>query len=182
MSEDLNNNPPTESAPAKKSFPILPIIAVFVVIAAIATYCLTTLNSKPDTNSTDTQTAQTLPCDGNPDNTACQAKKDVQDTPDAAPKNAAQAAPQDGKQVIHNTLNNGYYPDFAVKAGTPVQWVLDVKPDELNSCNNKLIIPEYGIEYELHEGKNIIEFTPTKPGVVPYSCWMNMIKAKITVE
>ena len=180
MSEDLNNNTPTESAPAKKSFPVLPVIAILVVIAAIATYCLTTLNSKPDPNSTDTQTAQTLPCDGNSEGTACQ--MNIPTPPNTDTQNDAQPAPQDGKQVIHSSLQNGYYPDITVKAGSPVQWILDVKPDDLNSCNNKLIIPEYGIEFELHEGENIIEFNPTKPGIVPYSCWMNMIKAKITVE
>ncbi len=182
MSEELNNNSTADTAPAKKSFSILPVIASFVVVLATVIYGLTACNSKSDTNNTDAQTTQNSSCDGNSEGTVCQMKLDKQDTQNAGTENNALAAPQDEKQVIHSTLNNGYYPDIVVKAGTPVQWILDVKADELNSCNNKFIIPEYGIEYELHEGQNIIEFNPTKPGVVPYACWMNMIKAKITVE
>jgi plastocyanin domain-containing protein len=30
-------------------------------------------------------------------------------------------------------------------------------------------------------GNNVIEFTPKKPGIIPYSCWMGMIRSQITV-
>jgi len=30
-------------------------------------------------------------------------------------------------------------------------------------------------------GDNIIEFTPTETGTIPYSCWMGMIKSNITI-
>jgi plastocyanin domain-containing protein len=33
----------------------------------------------------------------------------------------------------------------------------------------------------LEVGDNIIEFTPDKSGVIPYSCWMGMIRSQITV-
>jgi plastocyanin domain-containing protein len=44
-----------------------------------------------------------------------------------------------------------------------------------------MIIREYGIEYRFRPGENIIEFTPTKTGKFPYSCWMGMIRSSITV-
>jgi plastocyanin domain-containing protein len=30
-------------------------------------------------------------------------------------------------------------------------------------------------------GENIIEFTPSEIGEIPFTCWMGMIKSKITV-
>ncbi len=105
-----------------------------------------------------------------------------QSIPSKSAENGAQMALQNGKQVIHSTLQSNQYPDIVVKAGAPVQWIIDAAPENINGCNNKLIIPEYGIEYTFHPGQNIIEFTPTKPGTIPYSCWMGMIKAHIDVQ
>jgi hypothetical protein len=44
-----------------------------------------------------------------------------------------------------------------------------------------MIIREYGIEHRFTPGENVVEFTPTKPGKFPYSCWMGMIRSSITV-
>jgi plastocyanin domain-containing protein len=44
-----------------------------------------------------------------------------------------------------------------------------------------MLINEYGIEYSFKTGENVIEFTPTKPGTVRYSCWMGMIQGTINV-
>jgi hypothetical protein len=44
-----------------------------------------------------------------------------------------------------------------------------------------MIIREYGIEHRFKPGENIVEFTPTKTGKFPYSCWMGMIRSSITV-
>ena len=33
----------------------------------------------------------------------------------------------------------------------------------------------------LKEGDNLIEFTPTEAGVIQYTCWMGMIRARILI-
>jgi len=84
-------------------------------------------------------------------------------------------------QNITSELTENGYPDLAVQAGVPVRWNLHVAAGTLTSCNNALVIPAYGVEVELKEGDNIIEFTPDKTGTIPYSCWMGMINADILV-
>lgn len=84
-------------------------------------------------------------------------------------------------QVINSTLTRGRYPDITVQAGIPVKWVINAPAGTVNGCNYKMLLEEYNIIYELAEGENIIEFTPTKPGTVQYTCWMGMIRGTIVV-
>jgi uncharacterized protein len=84
-------------------------------------------------------------------------------------------------QNITSELTANGYPDLVVQAGVPVRWNLHAAAGTINSCNNALVIPAYGIEVELREGDNIIEFTPDKTGTIPYSCWMGMINADVLV-
>lgn len=87
----------------------------------------------------------------------------------------------DGVQVVTTGLDSGGYEPIVVQAGIPVQWNIQAEEGEITGCNNRLIIPEYGLEKPLKVGDNIIEFTPDKSGVIPYSCWMGMIRSQITV-
>jgi hypothetical protein len=66
-------------------------------------------------------------------------------------------------------------------AGVPVRWTIEAPPGSINGCNNRMIIREYGLERRFTEGANVVEFTPEKPGVYRYSCWMGMIRSSITV-
>ncbi len=84
-------------------------------------------------------------------------------------------------QVIYTELSPRSYPDLVVKKGVKVKWVINATQSTLNGCNNEIIINEYGISKKLEIGENIIEFTPTETGKFGYSCWMGMIRAKITV-
>jgi uncharacterized protein len=84
-------------------------------------------------------------------------------------------------QTITSELTANGYPDLVVQEGVPVRWNLHAAAGTINSCNNALVIPEYGLEVNLQEGDNIIEFTPKKTGTIPYSCWMGMINADILV-
>ena len=88
---------------------------------------------------------------------------------------------QDGVQVITTQLESGRYEPITVQAGIPVKWTIQAAAGTINGCNNRLIIPEYNIEKPLAVGNNVIEFTPEKAGIVPYSCWMGMIRSRITV-
>jgi sulfite exporter TauE/SafE len=94
---------------------------------------------------------------------------------------AGEALVKDGYQIVNNSLEPGSYPTITVRAGVPVRWNLAAAEDNINGCNNRISIPEYGIEYPLKPGDNIIEFTPTKPGRYTYSCWMGMIRGTINV-
>lgn len=87
----------------------------------------------------------------------------------------------DGVQTVTTEFKNGYYVPFVVQAGIPVKWTIRVTADELNGCNNPVTIPSYGIRKELIPGDNLVEFTPAKAGTIGYTCWMGMIRSKITV-
>ncbi|MGL4485123.1 MAG: sulfite exporter TauE/SafE family protein [Anaerovoracaceae bacterium] len=84
-------------------------------------------------------------------------------------------------QLVKIEVQPNKYGPITVKKDLPVKFNLHVEEKNLNGCNNKILIPEYGIEKELQVGDNIVEFTPKEVGEVPYSCWMNMIRSKITV-
>lgn len=84
-------------------------------------------------------------------------------------------------QIINiEVLPNSFAPIRVVK-GVPVKWNLHVKPGNLNGCNNAIVVPGLGIQKKLEPGDNIIEFTPTETGIIPYSCWMGMIRSQIEV-
>ena len=88
---------------------------------------------------------------------------------------------ENGVQLITTQLTSGRYDPITVSAGVPVKWTIQAAEGTINGCNNKLLIPEYGVEKKLEVGDNVIEFTPTKSGTFPYSCWMGMIRSQITV-
>lgn len=87
----------------------------------------------------------------------------------------------DGVQVVDSTLTPGSYPTIMVQAGIPVRWTINAPDGSINGCNYRVIIQEYGIEHSFEEGENIIEFTPTDTGEIPYTCWMGMIRGNIIV-
>ncbi|MCE5342429.1 MAG: sulfite exporter TauE/SafE family protein [Eubacteriales bacterium] len=84
-------------------------------------------------------------------------------------------------QIITSTLASSRYPDITVQVGVPVRWTINAPLGSINGCNNRMYIPAYNIEHTFTQGDNVIEFTPTETGTFPYSCWMGMIQAKITV-
>lgn len=83
-------------------------------------------------------------------------------------------------QIIITKLSNNRYEPITVKVGVPVRWTIQATAGQINGCN-KIIIPEYNIKKELVVGDNIIEFTPKQAGIVPYSCWMGMIRSQINI-
>ncbi len=87
----------------------------------------------------------------------------------------------DGYQVVTIDVSPRGYAPITVKKGVPVKFNLRADAKSLNGCNDAIMIPTYGIQKPLQVGDNIVEFTPTEAGVVPYSCWMNMIRSSITV-
>lgn len=88
---------------------------------------------------------------------------------------------EDGKQVVRTEVLPSYFAPITVRKGIPVKWILHVRPENLNGCNNAVIVPDYGIQKQLSPGDNVIEFTPDRAGTIPYSCWMGMIRSRIDV-
>jgi uncharacterized protein len=89
---------------------------------------------------------------------------------------------KDGYQEIRMEVNRyGWSPDkFILQKGLPVKWIIDAK--ELNGCNNAIQVPKYGLEFDIKQGEQIIEFTPTESGTVSWSCWMGMIPGVFIVQ
>ena len=98
----------------------------------------------------------------------------------AAQSNITKATIEDGVQVIRMAAdNNGYTPNGVyVQKGIPVKWIIE--GNQLNSCNNAIVVPSLNIEKKLKSGENIIEFTP-KDEDLNFSCWMGMIRGVIKV-
>ena len=87
----------------------------------------------------------------------------------------------DDYQLVEFDLDYSHYEDIIVQKDIPVKIIIHVNKKYLTGCNNEIHIKEYGIEKELVEGDNIIEFIPNSEGVFTYTCWMNMIKNNIKV-
>lgn len=94
---------------------------------------------------------------------------------------AVTAIDGNGVQVVNSQLTASSYPTILVKAGTPVRWVLNVPQGSLNGCNYRILCSQLGLDMVLKEGDNLIEFTPTEAGVIQYTCWMGMIRARILI-
>ncbi len=86
------------------------------------------------------------------------------------------------KQVV--SMKIGYYgfePQVInLKKGVPVKWIID--GNGATGCTNKIIVPSLNITKKINSGDNIVEFTPTESGVIPFSCWMGMVRGKFIVE
>lgn len=87
---------------------------------------------------------------------------------------------QEGYQVIKMTADNrGYTPNVLyVQKGVPVKWIIN--GEQINSCNNQIILPALNLKRKLTAGENVIEFTPQDQDL-NFSCWMGMIKGLIRV-
>tara|TARA_Y100000034_G_scaffold37913_3_gene46577 strand:+ start:2763 stop:4289 length:1527 start_codon:yes stop_codon:yes gene_type:complete len=87
-----------------------------------------------------------------------------------------------GYQEIKMEVNRyGWEPNrFILKKGVPVRWIINGK--EINGCNNAIQVPKYNLEFNIKQGEQIIEFTPTEEGVISWSCWMGMIPGVFIVK
>ncbi len=75
----------------------------------------------------------------------------------------------------------GWEPDqFILKKGVPVRWVINGK--EITGCNNAIQVPKLGLRFDIKPGQQVIEFTPTEEGIIPWSCWMGMIRGTFIVK
>jgi len=89
---------------------------------------------------------------------------------------------EDGYQIIEMEVNRyGWEPDkFVLKKGVPVKWVINGK--EINGCNNAIQVPKLGLNFDIKQGEQVIEFTPDQEGIISWSCWMGMIPGTFIVK
>ncbi len=88
---------------------------------------------------------------------------------------------ENGVQTVVTVFGSNNFVPFTVQAGVPLKWTIRISADDLNGCNNAIVVPAYNIEKKLHAGDTLVEFTPTKTGTIAYSCWMGMIRSRINV-
>lgn len=91
------------------------------------------------------------------------------------------AAPAGDVQTIAmDVVRSGYAPNhFILRQGVPVKWVINGK--EITNCNKRIVVPSLGLEFDVVDGEQIIEFTPVSPGIIPWSCWMGMLHGDFVV-
>ena len=85
-------------------------------------------------------------------------------------------------QVIRMDVTRaGWEPNkFVLKKDVPVKWIINGK--EITGCNNAIQVPKFGLEFDIKQGEQTIEFTPDKEGVISWSCWMGMIPGTFIVK
>ena len=84
-------------------------------------------------------------------------------------------------QVVNMTQDfDGYSPNvFTVQKGRQVKWIITSKTTL--SCASYIVMPKFNISQPLKKGENIITFTPTETGEIPFSCSMGMYTGKFIV-
>lgn len=99
----------------------------------------------------------------------------------AATQNGSEKPSEGEYQTVQMDLTyRGYVPNVLyVKKGVPVRWIINVK--QMSGCTNAILVDKLGIRKNLQNGENIIEFTPTETGEIPFSCWMKMVWGKFVV-
>jgi len=86
-----------------------------------------------------------------------------------------------GVQVAKMAVNGMQYEpsEIIVKAGQKVRWEIDGTNAE--GCATSLFSKSLGINQMLEPGMNIVEFTPTTPGTIAFSCSMGMSRGEFKV-
>jgi len=84
-------------------------------------------------------------------------------------------------QTIRMEANGlGYEPSrFTLTKGVGVEWIIDAT--EITECNKRIVVPVLGLEFDLKPGRQTVRFTPMQRGVIPWSCWMGMMRGQFDV-
>ena len=79
-----------------------------------------------------------------------------------------------------DVMSYGYTPnEFTLIKNVPVRWIIDGK--EVTECNRRILVPKLGLQIDVKEGEQIVEFTPKEDGIIPWSCWMGMKHGRFIV-
>ncbi|MFH1456218.1 MAG: sulfite exporter TauE/SafE family protein [archaeon] len=87
----------------------------------------------------------------------------------------------DYQEIKMEVDRSGWTPDrFVLRKDVPVKWIIN--GEEINGCNNAIQVPKLGLNFDIEEGEQVIEFTPTEEGTITWSCWMGMIPGVFIVS
>jgi plastocyanin len=93
----------------------------------------------------------------------------------------ATTTPPTSQRIEMHIKYSGFEPAVLhVKKGASVTFA--VFGDEVTGCTNRIIIPSLNISKDIGPGENLVTFTPTASGNIPYSCWMGMVRGTIVVD
>ena len=85
------------------------------------------------------------------------------------------------QEIRMDATASGYSPNtFVLKKGVPVKWIINGK--EITGCNKAIQVPKLGLSFDLKQGVQTIEFTPTEAGTISWSCWMGMLHGTFIVK
>lgn len=86
---------------------------------------------------------------------------------------------ENGVQYVSIKVNDyGFSPAvIVIQKGIQTKWVIN--GEQLNSCNNSLIFPEYNAKMDLKSGENELKFTPEAD--FTFRCWMGMLNGYVKV-
>ncbi len=91
---------------------------------------------------------------------------------------------KDGKkiQIIRMDIEYSFkQTEFILKKDIPVYW--EINAIKTTGCTDEVIIPRLKVTSgKLKKGINIIKFTPTKTGTLPFSCWMGMQSGRFVIK
>ena len=83
-------------------------------------------------------------------------------------------------QVINMDVDWTFKPrHFVMKKRIPVRW--EIQGINITGCSNEVVIPRLNISKKISKGLNVVNFTPTMSGDLPFSCWMGMINGNFKV-
>ena len=100
----------------------------------------------------------------------------------AAPKSAAHASTEDGRQSVEIEVRGGYNPGTVrVKRGVPLRLVFDRQED--SSCSEEVLIPSLRVKRFLPPfAKTAVDVTPKDAGTFEITCGMGMLHGQLVVE
>lgn len=82
--------------------------------------------------------------------------------------------------IVMDVIRSGFSPNrFTLTKGVPVRWVINGR--QVNECNKRIVVPKLNLEFDVKKGEQVIEFTPTEEGAIPWSCWMGMLRGQFIV-
>jgi uncharacterized protein len=85
------------------------------------------------------------------------------------------------QEIRMDVTSKGWEPNsFVLQKGVRVKWIINGK--QITSCNKAIQVPKLGLEFDIKPGEQVIEFTPTEEGKIPFSCWMGMIPGQFIVR
>ena len=83
------------------------------------------------------------------------------------------------EQTVATDFLPGKSCPIIVQEAIPLKWTIHVEGKYLNVFNDEIRIPAYNIRQKLHDGDNIIAFTPTESGIITYANWLGLIGSRI---